>query len=675
MQASCEWLRQYVEFDLEPKELAERLTAVGLPCESMEQVGNDWVLDIEVPSNRPDCLGMLGVAREVAVITGGNLEVPEASPEKGRASAASLVRVSVEDAELCSRYVARVISGVKLAPSPEWMQRRLSAVGLRPINNVVDVTNYVLLETGQPLHAFDCDLVAGGSIIVRRSRSGEKMELIDGSTVELTGSELVIADESGPVALAGVMGGARTEMHAGTANVLLESACFQPRSVRRTSRRLGVSSESSYRFERAVDWNGVEYASRRAAALIQELAGGSVASGSVDAAAEAPGPRQITVRYWRVEKLLGMRTEKLAIRRILMALGLESIYESGEGITLLAPSFRPDLAREVDLIEEVARHFGYEKVPARTKLAVNLPQRSAADEAGRRLREVLTGLGFSETVTISILSREAARAIRPWRSSRPVLITNPPRADQDTLRQSLLPSLLEVRRTNQAGGVRRVSVFDTGRAYLARPDGSVQERRMLAAMDDGPEPEVSLGRLQAALETVVGIFSGPEELRIKPSDLPYMQPGEAARVFLGKKFLGVIGRLADALRGLFDLRTRPALLELDLELLISRGLARQRMAALPRFPGIRRDAALVLDEAVTWSQVAAAAGKVPCDLRESVEFLSTYRGEQTGPGRKSVALSVTYRAPDRTLTDAEVNDLHGELVRHLVEKLEASLRE
>ncbi|MHC4916050.1 MAG: phenylalanine--tRNA ligase subunit beta [Planctomycetota bacterium] len=676
MKASVEWLKEYVDFDLSATELAERLTSVGLPCEGIEEAEGDSVLELEVPSNRPDCLGMIGVAREVAAALGKELRIPEAELEKGGAAASSLARVTVEDQELCPRYVARVVTGVKIGPSPDWMQRRLNAVGLRPLNNVVDITNYVLMEAGQPLHAFDHDLLGGGAIIVRRSRPGEKMELIDGTEVRLDGTEVMIADETGPVALAGVMGGARTEVHSGTTNVLLESACFQASAIRRAARRLGVATESSYRFERAVDWNGVEYASRRAAALLCELAGGSVASGSVDEQGPVPKQTQITVRYWRVDKILGRRMEKRVIRRILMDLGLESSYESGEGITLLVPSFRPDLTREIDLIEEVARLFGYEHIPAKTELKVRLPRRNPGEQACRLIRERLSCMGFSETVTNSITSEGRAQTVSPWRGARPVVITNPPRADENLLRQSLLPSLLEVRRVNQAAGRAEVSVFDMGRVYLARPDGSVDERRLLAALDDrgGEDPEAAFSRLRAVLESVCGIFEEDGDLRVEPSDLPYMRPGESGRVFQGDDFLGVIGRMHDDLRKTFELRTSPAMLEIDLEALIKRGLARKEVAELPRFPGIRRDVALVVEEPVTWAQVSEAVAEIACDLRQATEFLNVYRGKQVGAGKKSLAMAVTYRSPERTLTDTEVNDLHSELVEHLTGKLKATLR-
>jgi phenylalanyl-tRNA synthetase beta chain len=674
MKVSLEWLKEYVDFDLDAGELAVKLTAVGLPCEGLEEIEGQQVLELEVPANRPDCLGLLGVAREVAAALNRDLTVPAAELDKGGASASSLAKVTVEDQELCPRYVARVINGVRIGPSPDWMQRRLAAVGLRPVNNVVDVTNYVLFEAGQPLHAFDLDLLGGNAIIVRRARPDETMELIDGTEARLDGTELVIADEQGAVALAGVMGGSRTEVHSGTANILLESASFQPRSIRRTARRLGVATESSYRFERSTDWNGVEYASRRAAALIAELAGGSVASGSVDAAAAEPKPQQVTVRYWRVDKLLGQRMEKHVIRRVLMDLGLESAYESGEGITLMIPSFRPDLAREIDLIEEVARHFGYDRIPEKTDLSVRLAEKHPTDDVQRWVRERLAGMGFSETVTLSVLSRDQGEAIAPWRSARPVLVTNPPRTGHDLLRQSLLPSLLEVRRINQAAGRAELSIFDLGRAYLARPDGSVDERRLLAALDERPGTDGSFGRLRAGLESVCTLFRDTGELRIDPSELPYMQPGESARIFLGKEFLGVTGRLHSDLRKLFDLRTRPALLEVDLEMLIARGLARHQVRPLPRFPGVRRDVALILAEGTSWAKLAASVDEVECELREAVDFLNVYRGKQAGPGKKSVAFSVTYRAPDRTLTDAEVNDLHSKLVKHLTGRLKAKLR-
>ncbi|HOX08217.1 MAG TPA: phenylalanine--tRNA ligase subunit beta [Planctomycetota bacterium] len=676
MKLSCEWLREYVKFKLSPQELAERLTAAGLPCEGLEQVGDDWVLSIEVPSNRPDCLGILGLAREVATVCREALVVPEAAPEKGRASAGSMVRVSVEDQELCPRYVARVITGVRVGPSPEWMQRRLAALGVRPINNVVDVTNYVLLETGQPLHAFDYEKVAGHAVTVRRARPKEKIALLGGVAKELDGADLVIADETGPVALAGIMGGERSEVGPGTANVLLESAVFLSTAVRRTCRRLALSTESSYRFERSTDWNGAEYASRRAAALIASLAGGSVASGAVDTGRETPKARQITVRYWRVDNLLGAHMEKHTIRRILLDLGLESVYESGEGVTFLVPSFRPDLSREVDLVEEVARHFGYERLPAATRIPVAIPARSPADEASREVRRRLAALAFCETVTTSILPREQGLAIRPWRSAREFQLTNPPRAGQDFLRQSLLPSLLEVRRVNQAARVRDVSVFDLGRAYLCRPDGSVDERRLLAALDDhaAAAADGPFGRLRLGLDAVLGAFGAGALLRVEPGDLPYMEPGESARLFLGDEFLGVMGRLSEKLRGLYDLRTRPAMWEINLDMLIARGRPMSGLIPLPKYPAVRRDVALVLDESASWSTVAAAVAAVPCPLRESIEFMSVYRGQPLEAGKKSLAFSVTYRSAERTLTDEEVNALHAELVKALTGKLGATLR-
>ncbi len=674
MKASLEWLKEYVDFDLSAEELAEKLTMVGLPCEGVEDVDGDAVLELEVPSNRPDCQGMIGLAREVAVALGKDLKIPEVTIERGSTAASSLARVSVEDQELCPRYTARVISGVKIGPSPEWMQRRLASMGLRSLNNVVDVTNYVLFETGQPLHAFDYDLLGGNAIIVRRGKPGEVLQLLDETEVKLDGSELLIADETGGVALAGVMGGARTEVHSGTSNLLLESASFLATSIRRTSRKVGVTTESSYRFERTTAWNGVEYASKRAAALIQELAGGTVAAGSVDVFAEAPKQKQVTVRYWRVDKLLGQRLGKHVIRRILMDLGLESSYESGEGITFLIPHGRPDLSREADLIEEVARHYGYDKIPAETNLGVRLPVRSPADNACRLLRARLSCMGFSETVTVSVLSQEQGELICPWRSARPALVTNPPRADRNLLRPSLLPSLLEVRRVNQAAGRSQLSVFDLGRAYLARPDGSVEERRLLSALDDAPNAGGAFGRLRAVLEASCALFKGGDELRLDTSDLPYMQEGESARLFLGNEFLGVLGRLREDLCKVFDLRSSPAILEIDLEMLISRGLARGQVQALPRFPGVRRDVALVLGETVRWAQIAACVDEVPCELRQNVEFLNVYRGKQVDTGKKSVAFSTTYRSPERTLTDEEVNNVHGKLVEHIVGKLGAELR-
>lgn len=680
MRASYQWLRQYASLHMPAEELAERLTAVGLPCEKVEPFGDDWVLDIEIPSNRPDCLGMIGLAREAAVAAGCRLELPRAVPVPGPAPASSLANVGVEDRELCPRYVARVLTDLRVGESPEWMCRRLEAVGLRALNSAVDITNYVLFETGQPLHAFDLDKLAGGGVAVRRARPGEKIDLLDGSARELSGSELVIADGAGPVALAGIMGGQRTAVGPQTTRVLLESAAFHAGHIRRTSRALALATESSYRFERGVDQENVDYASCRAACLMEELCAAAVAAGSLDTAPEPPKRALVTVRYWRVDQLLGMRMEKHVIRGILLDLGLQSVYEAGEGVTFQVPAFRPDLTREIDLIEEVARHWGYDKVPSRTALNVALPQRSVADQAAAAVRQTLARRGFSEAVTVSIVPREQGRAVRPWRSSREMVLTNPPKSGQDLLRQSLLPSLLEVRRVNQAAQAREVQIFEIGRAYLCAADEKVVERRLLAAMEDRPDldgaaPEEAFAKLRAASEAVLDLFGARATLRVEPAELPYMAPGESAKLFSGDQFIGVLGRLSAGLQPLFDLHSRPAMLEMDLDALVARGLTLPRLSPLPRFPAVRRDAALVLDESVTFAQVAAAAAEAACPMREALRPHSVYRGKPVPAGRKSMAVSVTYRAPDRTLTDEEVNRLQAELVKHLEARLGARVRE
>jgi phenylalanyl-tRNA synthetase beta chain len=675
MKISIEWLKEYVDFDLSNEQLAEKLTQVGFPTESSEQVGGDTVLDLEIPSNRPDCFGIVGIAREVATVLGLALRLPEPDLGASEEVAGKQIKVLVEDQELCPRYIARIVRDIKIGPSPDWMQRRLISMGLRPVNNIVDITNYVLLETGQPLHAFDYDLVDGHFIIIRRARPVESFELLDGKKLELEGNEIVIADGSGPVALAGVMGGSRTEVHSGTVNILLESASFLPAAIRRTSRRLTIATESSYRFERGTDWNCVDYASRRAAALMRELGGGSVNQGLVDVAATQPRQQQIMLRYWRVDKVLGRRMEKRVIRRILLDLGLESVYESGEGINLLVPSFRPDLTREIDLIEDLARHFGYDKIPAKTEIKVLLARKSPADVATGLVRKKMVAMGFSETVTLSILNCHKAKAVGPWRCADDLIISNPPRSDQNMLRMSLLPSLLEVCRVNQAAGRAQLSVFDMGRVYLSQSDGSIDERRIFSALDDRPaDVQQSLSRIRAVLENACGIFSNTSSLRLDLSPLTYMAPEQSARVFLGNEFLGVTGRLHQKLCKLFDLRSQPAMLELDFDMLIRRGLVRKGVKPMPRFPGIKRDVALVIDEGLNWARVASAVESVECQLRQSTEFLNVYRGKQVGSGKKSVAFSVTYRSPERTLTDDEVNLLHSELLKSLLESLGAVLR-
>ncbi|HHT9155320.1 MAG TPA: phenylalanine--tRNA ligase subunit beta, partial [Candidatus Tripitaka sp. YC43] len=465
MKITYNWLKEYCDFGLPPEGLAEVLTGAGFVVADINATPDgDHVLEIEVTSNRPDCLGVIGIAREVAALTRNPLKLPPVRYNTGRKAVE--VKVAVEEPELCPRYTARVIRGVKIGSSPAWLQQRLEAVGLRPINNVVDVTNYVLMEWSQPLHAFDLDRLDGKEIIVRRALSGERLVTIDGAKLDLNPEVLVIADERRPVALAGVMGGRDTEVHEGTCNVLLESARFRPATVRRVARRFGLKTESSYRFERGVDIEGVDLASRRATALILELAGGEAAKDSVDVKTKAGVRCNVPLRLARLNAVLGTNLEEAAVRDTLCRLGFE-IKGGKRGVLEVAvPSFRGDVAQEIDLIEETARVYGYNNIPTNTGLPIHVSPTGRQEQVEERVRGLLAGWGFFEAVTYSIVEGSETRRAGLFPGGSPLRIRNPIRAGEDCLRQTLLGNLLRAKRHNQDHGVPRVRLYELSKVYL-----------------------------------------------------------------------------------------------------------------------------------------------------------------------------------------------------------------
>ncbi|MHC4251077.1 MAG: phenylalanine--tRNA ligase subunit beta [Planctomycetota bacterium] len=671
---TTEWLRELVPTDLPAREIGERLSDVGLAVDVYEEIASgpdgrpEARLELEAPTNRGDCWSIVGVARELAATLGLKMKLPATKLRTSGRDAKASIKVEVGAPDLCPRYTARLIRGVKVGPSPDWMQRRLEAVGIRPISNVVDVTNYVLVEWGQPLHAFDMELLAGDrkrSIIVRRAGAGEKLPLLDETTKELCPEDLVIATPGRAVALAGVMGGADTEIRDSTTDVLLESAEFNQISTRRTARRHGVATESSVRFEHGVDPVGVELASRRAAYLLMKHAGGKVAPGVVGPDPKWKAP-QITLRHARVSRLLCGSSATIPdkdIRRTLGSLGLELVREKkakGDVVsTWRVPPWRRELAIEVDLIEEVGRVYGYGRLPGRPTMRVFPVKPHPMFEARRRARDVLTALGYTEVCGASFFSpdRAASKGMATYR------VCNPARADEGVLRTGLVPSLLAAKLANQSLGTRRVRLFEV--APVCAP-GSEKASERIAILDDGPDDaeagpgdggsEDALLRVKGALEEVVRRLDGS---------------GAGAKALAGAQTVALLPQAdADA----WGLKTRPALVEADLAAL-AEGIGHAPQATdLPVFPGIARDAALVMPEERTWAEVESAAADLAHEWRSAPEFVSLYRGEQVGAGRKSVAFRVVYRSADRTLTDDDVKGPHAEFVQELCAALGAEVR-
>jgi phenylalanyl-tRNA synthetase beta chain len=647
----------------------------------------DTVLDLAVTPNRGDCLSVLGIAREIAALTGARLQVATPSLRETDPPTASAIRVTIEAPDLCPRYALRAVRGVRVAPSPPWMRIRLAMVGLRPISNVVDVTNYVLLERGQPLHAFDLAHVAAGRIGARRAGSRQAFVTLDGVERELLPEDLVIADGRGPVALAGIMGGANSEIRDTTTEVLLEAACFAATGIRRTARRLGLTSDSSYRFERGVDPAATLAALNRAAELLAHTAGGTIARGAVDKqAARGTRPPTIRLRPARVNALLGTTLTAAEIERPLRALGATVAGSARTSLRVVPPSYRSDLRSEVDLIEEVARLSGYETIPAATPAIVAAgpglgPQRDPEE----RLRHALRAAGLTEMIGLAMVSAEDNRTFPglPDLPGEPVSLRNAPSSDAAEMRRSLLPGLLHALDVNRRQGEPLVAGYAIGRVY-ARNGERYHEGRALAVVLAGewPPPVIGEPSRPTSFADVKGALSlAFDRLALAPvrweplqGEAPYLHPGKAARITVGGVLCGIAGALHPDVTTARDLASDSWVAELDMVRVVQYCPRRIVFRPLPRFPAVLRDVAVVVDGSFQAQQILDAITEVAPPLVEEARVFDQYAGAPIPEGKKSVAYSISYRAPDRTLTDEEVNALHEELVARLVERLPVEVR-
>jgi len=678
MKTSLAWLNSYLDAPLTADTAETLLTDVGFPFDGADELslstgGADTLLDVEVTSNRSDCLSHLGLAREASAAGGRSLIAPEITlPEAAGPDVNELTRVESSEPELCPVYTARVITGVKIGPSPKWLIERIEGAGLRPVNNVVDITNFVLLELGQPLHAFDMAKLDGRRIVVRRASAGEKFAAIDGTKHELTDKMLVIADASKPVAVAGVMGGLDSEVADTTTDVLIESAVFDALTVRSTSRKLKLASDSSFRFERGVDPLGIDRASRRAAQLIIELAGGTLAKGVIRVGRDEPQPAQVAMRIRRCQELLGIDLNAPQIIEYLGKLGL-SPEQDADTITCTIPTFRLDLKREVDLIEEIGRSYGYNNIKDhdRLELEVRPPQQNV--KARQALSRVLAAHGYHETITPSLLTEAQAKAFCPTFLTTMGLAGDSRRKDK-TLRPSLLPSLLNCRKHNQDRGNEGVRLFEIAGIW-GDWEGKPCEVTSLATLTDAHDPHEGFRAARGAIEELVQTLGGDDAARtlaFEPVEDPKLSP--AAKVMLGGEERGRVGVLNDGLRDTFGLQTPVVLAEVDYEPFVHNYPPKRTVGNLPRFPGIERDLSLILDEAVTWQQVEQAIHEASPAMLEGLQFLTIFRGKQIGKGKKSLSLRMLFRHPDATLRHDEVDPQVGSVVEKLKQAVNAELR-
>jgi phenylalanyl-tRNA synthetase beta chain len=801
MKVSCNWLREYVDFDLSPTELADLLTMAGLEVEGIEEVGaalegvvvgevvsllphpqadrlslcrvqagekaypivcgarnmragdkvalalegaqlpggveikrtkirgelsegmlcseaelgfsasadgimilpahapsgtpladflniRDTLLEISLTPNRGDCLSMIGIAREVAALTGTALHVPISELREGRDSVEAFVRVSVRDLDLCPRYSARLITGVQIGPSPFWLRTRLERAGVRAINNVVDVTNYVMLEYGQPLHAFDHDFLEGGGIVVKRAASGEHFVTLDGVERQLNNDTLMICDAAKPIAIGGIMGGVNSEIRESTSRVLLESAYFTPVGIRRTSTALGLQTESSYRFERGVDPEGVLAASRRATSLIAELAGGEVAQGVIDCC-PVPVPRpEITVRLPRANALLGLQLEQEEVRGILQRLNIEIKEHRGDTWKVVPPSYRGDITREIDLIEEIGRLHGYDRIPVETPLMSILPgQQSSRTALIDLVTDTLVGLGFYEAITYSFISPQSLQSLCLPPDDpllHPLVLRNPLAEAQSVMRTTLLPGLLETVRYNLSHTNRDIKIFEARTIYCPRAgDKLPAERQVLAGVIIGataghgwnsPRQEVDFFYTKGCVERILAELHTPSPTFTGSERIAYVHPGKGAAVQILDKAIGLVGELHPHVAEAFGLPAGVFIFELDLAALSDGYLQAITFTPLPRFPSVARDVAVAVDERITADELTRMIREVDTTAIESVEIFDSYQGDPIPAGRKGLAFRIQYRSLERTLTDEEVNGFHQKVLERLARIPELVIR-
>ena len=664
MKISYNWLKEYVDICLSPQELADRLTNVGLVVADIQPVEDDFCLDIEVTSNRPDCLGIIGVAREVAAAVGGSLHFPETNVVSAHADISKFINVSVEEPILCPRYTAKIVRHITVGPSPEWMQKRLTCIGLRPVNNIVDVTNYVMMETGQPLHAFDLDRLAEQKIIVRKARIGEEIVAINGARRALFHDMLVIADGRRPVAIAGVMGGAETEVSNSTRNIFLECAEFEQRQVRRTSRALGISSDSSYRFERGIDPEGIDHASQRAVWLINDCAGGEISGGTINIS-ERHETKKITLRMERLHKVLGVEIKRDIAIDILKKLQCNILNDVDKFVDLEVPSFRGDISREIDLIEEVARIYGYNNIPTKTSIDVRGSTKNKVEIVEDTIRQFLIGLGFYEVKTFSIVDTSPLQSVNLWSDKGGIDIVNPLRQEESRLRTSLLPSLINTKRYNMHHGTEQIKIFEIAKVYLAG-NKLPHEKNCLAILVDTDFLTLK-GIFESSLVNL-GILSTCEWITFSEPRL--FRDERAARIQMDGMTVGYFGEASQEL----GFKTLSCLLEVDLDVLIEKSNFIKKYQNLPQYPTVFRDLAVIVNEETPWSSIEKCIMDAKVALVREINFFDVYRGKQIPAGKKSIAFNLCFQSPDRTLRSEEVDIELQAIVDSLQRILNVELR-
>ena len=678
MKISYEWLREYVNTKMRPEKLSHLLTMAGHEVESIEHKNQDVVFDMEITPNRSDCLSHIGMAKEVAAVTDKSLKLPKVTLN-AKTKTKVTFKVEIEDSSLCSRYSCRVLKDLKVSQSPKWLIRRLESIGLRPINNVVDSTNFVLFETGQPLHAFDADKIDGKTIYIRNARKNEKIVTLDGVERLLSPSMLIIADQSKPIAIAGVMGGKDTEVTNATKNILLESAYFNNISVRRTAAKLSLSTDSSYRFERGIDIDSVVASSDRASSLIVDIAKATTLNISDYGIKKKPIVK-IDLRSKQLNKVLGTDLNSKQITSVLEKLGFKVTGTSL--MEIIAPSYRHDVSREADLIEEVARIFGYENIET-IPLSVIVTDENELSKRARAKREItknfLISSGYSEALTYSLLSKQAIKDTA-FSEDNLVVIRNPLSKEQEAMRQSLLPGLLKAVSYNLSRQVYDIKFYELSNIYF-KQDLHYKEEPSLAIIEYGKLKTKQSSPINSSpmFDIKGAVTSLSERLSIKDLSFentthPLFVKGQTIAVLSEGRLIGTIGKIKESIAKTFNIKGAVFAGEFNFDQILLSSTLVKSYKVLPRFPYSYRDISFALENQIPYKEIASLIKKTGGPFIESIELLSEYQHKDIGKDKRALALRVLFRAKEKTLTEDEIATADTAIRKVLVENFNVTLR-
>ncbi|MFH1962073.1 MAG: phenylalanine--tRNA ligase subunit beta [bacterium] len=690
MKVSYNWLKEYVDINIPPHELSDRLTMAGFEVAGIEEMDEDYIMDIELTVNRGDCLSITGMAKEVSAILNSDFKpLLEILQLKGEIPCE--INISLQNPVLCPRYTARVIQGIRVEPSPSWLKERLKGFGIRPINNIVDVTNFCLAELGHPMHAFDYDLISAKDIIIRQALSGEKISALDEQEHELSQETLVIADQNGPLALAGIIGGSATGVTDNTTTILMECAYFLPSSVRKTARQLGIQTESSYRFERGVDPQGLIRAQDRAAGLILSMCSEAKISNIADYYPTIIPCIKVLLRIERVNRILGTEITTEEMRDILIRLGfvVEPIVFHTYTLEVTVPSFRLDITREIDIVEEIVRIYGYEKVPVSLPSLTSVASKKKAQIVSEKAKDILCGCGLNEVITYSFLNPEMLDKMdgRVGQAALPVnnvVVSNPLSEEGRLLTHSLIPNLLEVAAWNVNRGVGEVKIFEIARVFFRSDDKDLpveQEHLGIMIRNEGDkvrwDGEKQKGSSFYDLSGILhALFAelGIHEYDLKEIADEKFHPGVCAAIMVGNEKLGLIGQINPNITKNLKLSQNIYAMEIEWQKVIAFVNLNRKFTPLPRYPSVTRDIAILAKDEVPSSKIVGVMQDAGGKLIEDIRLFDLYRGEQVTEGYRSLAYSITCRLPDKTLTENEVSIVHERIVKLLEEELGVRVR-